>query len=142
LFIATFVTSIGAKILFVSGIGGSFDALEFVPGSLSENTVYVAAILEFLLIVTNIGTAVVLYPIAKRQSERLALGFVAARVVESTFILVGLLSVVSLVSVNEASAEPRGPRQPRSPHREAHLRRRTTGRSSSVPVSSSVWGTA
>ena len=102
LFIATFITSIGAKALFVSGVGGSFSALSFTPGGLDEGLVYAGLILEFLLIVTNIGTAVVLYPIAKRQSEGLALGFVAARVVESTFILVGIMSIASLVSVNDA----------------------------------------
>jgi hypothetical protein len=102
LFIATFVTSIAAKILFVQGIGGSFNELEFTPGSLAENSVRTAAILEFLLIVTNIGTAVVLYPMVKRQSHGLALGYVTARVVESTFILVGLISAVSLLSVNNA----------------------------------------
>ena len=108
LFIATFITSIGAKILFVNGIGGSFSHLEFIPGELSETTVYAAVILEFLLIVTNIGTAVVLYPIVKRQHEGLALGYVAARVVESTFILVGLISIISLVSVNDALAGASG----------------------------------
>ena len=108
LFIATFVTSIAAKILFVQGVGGSFNELKFTPGDVSENTVYVAAILEFLLIVTNIGTAVVLYPIVKRQSEGLALGYVTARVVESTFILVGLISAISLLSVNSAFAGATG----------------------------------
>jgi hypothetical protein len=108
LFIATFVTSIAAKILFVSGVGGSFSALEFTPGELSENKVYLAAILEFLLIVANVGTAVVLYPLVRRQSEGLALGYVTARVVESTFILVGLMSLISLVSVNDAFAGASG----------------------------------
>ena len=102
LFIATFITSIGAKALFVSGIGGSFSQLSFTPGAFSETTVSLAVVLEFLLIVANVGTAVVLYPIVKRQSEGLALGYVTARIVESTFILVGLLSIISLVSVNEA----------------------------------------
>jgi hypothetical protein len=108
LFIATFVTSIAAKILFINGVGGDFAHLEFVPGSMSENMVFGAAILEFLLIVTNIGTAVVLYPIVKRQSEGLALGYVTARVVESTFILVGLISAISLVSVSNALAGATG----------------------------------
>jgi hypothetical protein len=108
LFIATFVTSIAAKILFINGVGGDFAHLEFTPGSMSENTVYVAAILEFLLIVTNIGTAVVLYPIVKRQSEGLALGYVTARVVECTFILVGLISAISLVSVSNSLAGATG----------------------------------
>jgi hypothetical protein len=108
LFIATFITSIGAKILFVNGVGGSFSQLHFTAGGLSENKVYLGAILEFLLIVTNIGTAVVLYPIVKKHSEGLAIGYVTARVVESTFILVGLMSILSVVSVNSALAGATG----------------------------------
>ena len=102
LFIATFITSIAAKALFVSGVGGSFSQLSFTPGGINETSVYAGLILEFLLIVTGIGTAVVLYPIVKRQSEGLAIGYVTARVVECTFILVGLMSIASLLSVNEA----------------------------------------
>ncbi|MQB01430.1 MAG: DUF4386 family protein [Actinobacteria bacterium] len=102
LFIATFVTSIGAKILFVNGLGGSFSELRFIPGAVSETSVYLGAILEFGLIAANIATAVVLYPIVKRLSEKLALGYVTARIVESAFILVGLMSVISMVSVSDA----------------------------------------
>jgi hypothetical protein len=102
LFIATFITSLGAKALFVSGVGGSFSELSFTGGGFSETKVNVGVMLEFLLIVANIGTAVVLYPIVKRHSEGLALGYVTARVVESTFILVGLISIISLVSVSDA----------------------------------------
>jgi hypothetical protein len=108
LFIATFVTSIGAKFLFVNGLGGTFSELRFVPSSVSETKVYIGAILEFLLILTNIGTAVVLYPIVKRQSEGLALGYVTARIAESAFILVGLMSIVSMVSVSHAMAGATG----------------------------------
>lgn len=108
LFIATFVTSIGAKALFVNGVGGSFDRLSFAPDAFHETTVSVAVVLEFLLIIANIGTAIVLYPIVKRQSETLALGYVTARIVESTFILVGLVSIISLVSVNDALAGATG----------------------------------
>ena len=102
LFIATFVTSIGAKVLFVNGVGGSFDELRFIPGDVSENSVYLGAILEFGVIVTNIATAVVIYPIVKRQSEKVALGYVTARIMESAFILVGILSIISIVSVSDA----------------------------------------
>ena len=102
LFIATFVTSIGAKVLFVNGVGGSFSELRFVPGAVSENSVYLGAILEFGVIVTNIASAVVIYPYVKRQSEKVALGYVAARIMESAFILVGILSIISIVSVSHA----------------------------------------
>ena len=108
LFIATFITSIGAKILFVSGVGGSFSELRFVPGALSESTVNFGAILEFGLIVTNIATAVVIYPIVKRQSEKVALGYVTARIMESAFILVGIMSIMSIVSVSNALAGATG----------------------------------
>ena len=108
LFIATFVTGIGAKILFVNGIGGSFSELRFIPGAVSENSVYLGAILEFGVIVTNIATAVVIYPIVKRQSEKVALGYVTARIMESAFILVGIMSIISIVSVSDAMAGATG----------------------------------
>ena len=108
LFIATFITSIAAKILFVNGVGGSFSELRFIPGALSKNTVYLGAILEFGLIVANIATAVVIYPIVKRQSEKVALGYVTARIMESAFILVGLMSIISIVSLSDAFAGATG----------------------------------
>jgi len=64
--------------------------------------VYLGAILEFGVILTNIATAVVIYPIVKRQSEGLALGYVTARIMECAFILVGIMSIISIVSVSDA----------------------------------------
>lgn len=104
LFIATFITSIPARLLFVNGLGASWEEMRFVPGATSETSLYLGAILEFGVIATNVATAIVLYPIARRQSERLAMGYVAARIVESTFILVGLMSIISVVSVASALA--------------------------------------
>jgi Domain of unknown function (DUF4386) len=101
LFIATFVTSIPARLLFVNGLGATWEDMSFIPGALTENPIYIAAILEFGVILTNIATGVVLYPIARRQSEGLAMGYVAARITESTFILVGLMSILTVVSVSE-----------------------------------------
>ena len=108
LFIATFITGIGAKILFVNGVGGSFSELRFIPGAVSQNSVFAGAILEFGVIVTNIATAVVIYPIVKRQSEKVALGYVTARIMESAFILVGIMSIMSIVSLSAASAGATG----------------------------------
>ena len=86
----------------MNGVGGSFSELRFIPGAVSENSVYLGVILEFGVIVTNIATAVVIYPIVKRQSEKLALGYVTARIMESAFILVGIMSIISVVSVSNA----------------------------------------
>jgi hypothetical protein len=62
------------------------------------------AFLELILIIANIGTAVVLYPLVKRQNEILALGYVTARVVECTFIAVGILSLLSIVTLRQEAA--------------------------------------
>jgi len=104
LFIATFVTSIPARLLFVEGLGASWDDMRFVPGDLSETGLKVGAILEFLLIGFNIATAVVIYPLVRRLSETLALGYVTARIMESVFIAIGVISIISVLGVNDALA--------------------------------------
>ena len=57
--------------------------------------------LEFLLIVANIGTAVVLFPLLRGRSEILSLGYVTARIVESAFIGAGILCVLGIVSLRQ-----------------------------------------
>jgi hypothetical protein len=108
LFIATFVTGIAARFLFVDGLGATWQDMRFIPGAGSATSLKLGGILEFLLIIANIGTAVVLYPIVRRQSEGVALGYVTARLVESTFILVGLLSLVSVLTVRQDLAGATG----------------------------------
>jgi Domain of unknown function (DUF4386) len=101
LFIATFITSIPARLLFVNGLGAEWQNMSFT-GPVSETKMYIGAILEFGVIAANIATAVVLYPLVRRQSETVALGYVTARIMESAFILVGLISIISVVSVSQA----------------------------------------
>jgi uncharacterized protein DUF4386 len=108
LFIATFVTSIAARLLIVDGLGATWQEVRFIAGAGSDTSLKLGSIFEFLLIIANIGTAVVLYPIVKRQSEGVALGYVTARLVESTFILVGLLSIVSALTVRQDLAGATG----------------------------------
>jgi len=108
LFIATFVTSIAARFLIVDGLGATWQDERFIPGAGSDTSMKLGAIFEFLLIIANIGTGVVLYSIVKRQSESLALGYVTARVVESTFILVGLLCLVSALTLRQDLAGATG----------------------------------
>ena len=52
---------------------------------------YLAVLLEFFLILANVGTAVALYPIAKRQNQALAIGYVGARIIESVFLAAGMI---------------------------------------------------
>ena len=66
------------------------------------------AIFEFGVIATNIATAVVIYPLVKRQSATVGLGYVTARIMESVFIAIGLISIISVVDVNDALAGASG----------------------------------
>ena len=63
---------------------------------------------KFGLIITQIGTAVVLYPLARRQSETLSLGYVTARIVESVFTAIGIISIISVVNIVDSLASATG----------------------------------
>ncbi|MEA2245454.1 MAG: hypothetical protein QOJ29_5139 [Thermoleophilaceae bacterium] len=101
LYLVTFITSIPALWLFQPVLD---DPAGYIAGAGHDNRIFLGAFLELLLIVANIGTAVVPFKIFKRQSEGLALGYVTARLVECTFILVGILSVLAVVSLRQKGA--------------------------------------
>ena len=102
LFIGTFVTSIPARLLFIHGLGASWSDIRFVPGDTSTASLKLGAVLEFGLIVTQIGTAVVIYWLVRRQSESISLGYVSARIMESVFAAIGLMSIISIVNVADS----------------------------------------
>jgi hypothetical protein len=100
LFILTFVTSIGAVIAYGPVLSDS----NYITGAGADTRVFLGAFLELFLIITNIGCAIVLFPLLKRVNEGIALGYVAARLVECTFILVGILSVLAIVTLRQGAA--------------------------------------
>jgi hypothetical protein len=101
LFLITYATSIPAVFLY----GPLLDDPRYIlGGGAADNSVSLGALLELILIIANIGSAVVLWPVAKRVNEILALGFVTARVMESVFIAVGLLSLLSVVTLRQEAA--------------------------------------
>jgi hypothetical protein len=76
----------------------------YIAGAGHDKQVLVAAFLELLLIIANIGTAVVIFPILRRQTEELSLGYVTARIVECSFILVGIVAMLAVITLrNQAS---------------------------------------
>jgi uncharacterized protein DUF4386 len=98
LFIITFVTSIPAALVLYTPV---LDHPDYIVGAGADNRIAFGALLEMILIIANIGTAVVLFPILKRQNESLSLGYVTARVVESAFIAVGILSLLAIVTLRQ-----------------------------------------
>ncbi|MHB8659341.1 MAG: DUF4386 domain-containing protein [Solirubrobacteraceae bacterium] len=55
----------------------------FIAGSGGDLRVERGALFEIVTLIAGIGTAVAIYPVLRRHSERLALGYVTVRVVES-----------------------------------------------------------
>jgi hypothetical protein len=102
LFIITFVTSITALALFQSVLD---DPAGYISGDGKDNQIYLGAFLDFLLVLANVGTAVVLYPIARRQNEYLAIGYVGARIIESVFIAAGVIFMLGVVSLRMDSPD-------------------------------------
>jgi len=100
LYLITFITAISAYFFYVPVL----DDPRYILGGGADSSVAFGAFLELILIIANIGTAVVLYPILKRQNEILILGYVTARVMECVFIAVGILSLLTVVALRQEAA--------------------------------------
>jgi hypothetical protein len=66
--------------------------------------VIVGVLLEMIVALAGIGTAVALYPVVRRQGEARAIGFVASRILEAATIYVGIVSLMSIVSLRQSGA--------------------------------------
>lgn len=96
-FAITFLASIPALLLYAPLL----DHQDYVLGAGADTRIALGAVLEVVLVVANIATAVVLYPILKRQSQSVSLGYVASRTLESAIIVMGIVSVLSLVTLRQ-----------------------------------------
>lgn len=100
LFLLTFATSIPGALLY----GPALSDPRFVLGSAGSGAVLAGALCEVALIVANLGTALVLYPALRRATPSLALAYVVARVMESTLIAAGILSMLTVVTLQREGA--------------------------------------
>ena len=98
LYLLTFV-SIPTLILYVPVHGANY-----IIGAGPDTSAIIGGILEIIVALAGIGTAVVLFPVLKRQNEAAALGLVAARILESGTIFVGVAFLLSIVTLRQAGA--------------------------------------
>jgi hypothetical protein len=98
LFIITIIASIPAFFILYAPVLGDPNYI-VGAGAGADTGVSLGALLEFITCIANIGTAVVLFPIVRRQNEVLALGYVTSRVFESAIIMVGVFSLLTVVSL-------------------------------------------
>ena len=101
LYLITFVTSIAALALYETVLR---HPVSYIAGAGHDTQVLFGALLELLLIIANIGTAVVIFPIVRRQNEELSLAYVTARIMECTFILVGIVSMLGIITLRQQVA--------------------------------------
>ncbi|MGB3337370.1 MAG: DUF4386 domain-containing protein [Devosia sp.] len=100
IFLITEVTAIGGLLLYTPVLAGA----EYIVGAGADTRVLLGAFFELLLAAANIGTAVVLFPVIRKQSEAIALGYVGGRILEAAMILVGTLCLVTVVSLRQMVA--------------------------------------
>ncbi len=93
LYLVTIVTSIPAAALKAPLLAGA----DADPAAAAWS-----AVLEVVLALSCIGTAVVMFPVLRRAGEVGALGFVTARTLEAAIIVTGVISVLSMSSLRGA----------------------------------------
>jgi hypothetical protein len=103
-FLATFLTSIPAYFL---GYAKMLETPSLIAGNSADPSTGIAtgATLEVLLIICNVATAVVAYPVLKRESQIGAIGYLAARLCEAMFIAIGIVGALAfLLMLREGTA--------------------------------------
>lgn len=99
LYLLTFVSIPTLTTLYVQVKGANY-----ITGAGPDTAVIIGGILEIIVALAGIGTAIVLFPVLKKQSEGLALGLVASRVLEASTIFVGVAFLLSIVTLRQVGA--------------------------------------
>jgi hypothetical protein len=100
LWVITFLTSIPARFFFYAPV---LDEGNYVTGAGddAQTLIAIGVVLEVILIIANVGTAVVPYSIHKRVNEAGAMGYVTARVMECTFIAIGIVCMLAISTLRQ-----------------------------------------
>jgi len=98
LYILTFVS---IPTLFIYG---PVKSANYILGAGPDTSAIIGAILEIIVALAGIGTAVVLFPVLKKQNEAAALGLVASRVLEASTLFVGVAFLMSIVTLRQTGA--------------------------------------
>jgi hypothetical protein len=83
---------------------GPVKSAHYVLGAGPDTGAVVGALLEIIVALAGIGTAVVLFSVLKKQNETLAIGLIAARVLESGTIVVGVACLLTIVGLRKAGS--------------------------------------
>ena len=98
LYVITFAASIPAAFYFLAPV---LDNPDYVLGLGSDARVITGGLLDVVTAIAGIGTAVVLFPVVRRQNRTLALGFVTSRLLEAAIIVIGVVSLLAIVTLRK-----------------------------------------
>ena len=98
-FILATVSAILALFFFYPPILTGPDYL--INGAAYQNQVVLGALMELVLVVTAIGTAIGLFPVLRPYGERIALGHLFFRFLEAVVITMGIVSILSLLTLSQ-----------------------------------------
>lgn len=98
MYLITIVASIPAQFVLYTPVLSNPD---YVLSSGADTRVLWGGVLELITALACIGTAVVLFPLLRRQHEGAALGFVTARVLEAALIVTGIVGILSVVTLRQ-----------------------------------------
>jgi hypothetical protein len=100
-YLLTFVFSIPAYFLYEPVLT---DPRYIVGSGGADTRIIGGALLELLTALAGIGTAVAVYPVIRRQSEALSLGFVTTRMYEAAVMVIGVIALLAVVSLRPTGA--------------------------------------
>jgi hypothetical protein len=98
LFISATVMSILSSVFLGSTLAAP---ISLITVNANENFVMIAVILELIAALSAFGTAVFMYPILKKYVESLAIAYVGLRLLENTFYILGVVSLIALLSLSQ-----------------------------------------
>lgn len=93
-FAGTFIFSIPALFFY----DPLFNDSDYILHGGFDTRISMGALFEILTAICNIATAIIIFPLLKRVSEAVSLGYVASRTVESVLILIGVISLMSAMT--------------------------------------------
>src|SRR3569833_2959596 len=97
LYLVSHVTSIAAVVLY----GGFLDDPLRSGG---DTRVLVGGLCDVVLAMAVVGTAVALYPVVRRSSEGLAIGYVGLRTLEAAVIVAGVVALLAVGTLRQSGA--------------------------------------
>ena len=87
---------------------GAVHGPNYILGSGPDSTIIIGGILELIVALAGIGTAVALYPVLKKQNQGTALALFGSRILEASTIFVGVMFLLTVVSLRQHSVGSEG----------------------------------